>query len=63
MLPRLKDAMWECEKTVISNSVVYTIFNLDILTNRKKLRRPIKKKTKRVSKALNVVCKEFASDL
>ena len=33
MLPRLKDAMWDCEKTVISNSVVYAIFNLDILTN------------------------------
>ena len=33
MLPRLKDAMWDCEKTVISNSVAYAIFNLDILTN------------------------------
>ena len=33
MLPRLKDATWDCEKTVISNSVVYAIFNLDILTN------------------------------
>ena len=36
MLPRLKDAMWECEKTVISNSVAYAIFNYeDILTNSK----------------------------
>ena len=35
MLPRLKDAMWECEKTVISNSVAYAIFNLNILTNSK----------------------------
>ena len=63
MLPRLKDAMWECEKTVISNSVAYAIFNLDILTNSKNSEDLLKKKTKRVSKALNVVCKEFASDL
>ena len=33
MLLRLKDAMRESEKTVISNSVAYAVFNVDILTN------------------------------
>ena len=33
MLSRLKDAMRKSEKTVISNSVAYAIFNVDILTN------------------------------
>ena len=33
MLLRLKDAIRESEKTVISNSVAYAVFNVDILTN------------------------------
>ena len=33
MLLRLKNAMRESEKTVISNSVAYAVFNVDILTN------------------------------